>query len=460
MDFLSLRFVGLSLGALVLFHAARGLRWRQAVVGLASAAYLTSFAGSPEQLSALGVFLALGFGLVQLARRKPRTIVFGAGVVLLLACFAWMKRYSALEALPHPPSAWVTVGLSYILFRVLQLAVDELQNEGRAPVAPLGYLLFTCSFLSLVSGPIQRYDDHRAQLQKLGEFSLDASGAYAGFSRMANGYLKVALVSTVLLKLHGWVLAQAVPAWASFAAASLIYLFFLYANFSGSIDIVLGLGSLLGFTLPENFLQPFRAGNLLEFWNHWHITLSQWFKFYVFNPLLKLLGGWFKTPASMVWAGVLGYFVTFFLMGLWHGTTAAFVLFGGLLGIGAGATKLYESVMIKRLGKKALAALRARSLYAAAANGFTLAYIAVALSLWWKVDWAGAARYVPQGFLLVAVTLTLVRLIPLTLSERSESKGQPITLKHHLWLGARAWLIAAIAFDSSFHVPELLYRGF
>jgi alginate O-acetyltransferase complex protein AlgI len=458
LDFLSLSFGGLSLATVLLFHAARDVRWRQAVVGLASALYLASFVSAPEQLAALGAFLALGFGLVQLARRKPGSLVFGAGVVLLLACFAWLKRYSALEALPQPPPAWVTVGLSYILFRVLQLAIDELQNDGRAPVGPLGFLLFTCSFLTLVSGPIQRYDDHRAQLAKLGDFSLDAAGAYAGLSRMANGLLKVALVSTALLKLHGWVLAASAPAWATFGAAALIYLFFLYANFSGSIDIVLGLGALLGFALPENFLQPFRAGNLLEFWNHWHVTLSQWFKFYVFNPLLKLMGQWFKTPAAMVWAGVLGYVVTFFLMGLWHGTTFAFVLFGALLGVGAGATKLYESVMIKRLGKKGLAALRARHLYAAAANGFTLAYVAGALSLWWAVR-AGSLSRAPAGVLVAGILMTLVRL-PLTPNERSESKGLPITLKHHLWLGARAWLIAAIAFDSSFHVPELLYRGF
>jgi alginate O-acetyltransferase complex protein AlgI len=460
LDFLSLQFGGLALTALVAFHAVANARWRQAVIALASAVYVGSFADDPQQLTGLVLFLALGYGLVQLGRAKPGSTVFGLAVFTLIALFAWLKRYSALAPLPQPPSIWITVGLSYVLFRVLQLAVDELQAEpGRPPVGPLAYFLFTCSLFTFVSGPIQRYDDHRAQLSKLGDFSLDSATAYAASSRIANGLLKVALISTALNALHLWVLKQTnVPASAAFGAACLVWLLFLYANFSGSIDVVLGLGALFGFALPENFVRPFAAGNLLEFWNGWHITLSQWFKFYVFNPILKFLGRWLKTPSSLMWGGVLGYGITFFLMGLWHGTTSAYVIYGALLGAGVAVTKLYESLMTRRLTKKGLTALRARPIYAAAAHGFTIAYFALTLSLWWREP--GKAMPWVGGLFAAAALVIAARAVWMVGSRftfKGVRAGGPLS---QLWLGARAFTLAAIAFDTSFHVPELIYRGF
>ena len=154
MDFLSLAFGGLALAALLAFHAVRDVRWRIGVVTLATGVYIASFNMGGRELWALGLFLAIGYGLVLFARAKPGGALFAVGVVAVVALFAWLKRYSALAPLPQPPSAWATVGLSYILFRVLQLAVDEYQGEGRAPIRPLEYLLFTCSFLTFASGPI------------------------------------------------------------------------------------------------------------------------------------------------------------------------------------------------------------------------------------------------------------------------------------------------------------------
>lgn len=460
MELLSLRFGAFCLAALLAFHAWRDARWRQLVLGAASAVYVASFVGKVVELSALAGFLALGYGLVLLARAKPPPVVFGLGVVVVVVSFAWLKRYSALAGLPALPDAWVTVGLSYVLFRVLQLSIDAYQEEGRAPVGPLAYLLFCCSFLTFASGPIQRYDEHRSQLGKLGDFTLDAATAYAGASRVANGLLKVALLSGLLQQLHASFVAREGPL--AFAAAAVSWLAFLYANFSGSIDVVLGLGRLFGLALPENFDRPFRAGNLLELWNRWHITLSQWFKFYLFNPLLKLFGRFGGTPTAMLWAGVAGYFMTFFLMGVWHGTSWAFVAYGALLGAGVAGTKLYESLATRRLGKKGLASLRGRLPYAAAARGFTFAYFAVALALWWLPPAKFFTAGTLLGFLAAWVSLAVVSL-PFVLSERGAPKGQPagpIRLSHQLWLGARAFAIAALGFDSAYRVPELIYRGF
>src|SRR5262250_2889257 len=100
------------------------------------------------------------------------------------------------------------------------------------------------------------------------------------------------------------------------------------------MDVVIGIGRFYGFRLPENFDRPFAAGNFLEFWTRWHITLSNWFKVYVFNPGLRALAARVETPRAMPYLGVLAYFVTFLLMGVWHGSTRAFVIYGLLLGAG------------------------------------------------------------------------------------------------------------------------------
>lgn len=477
MAYLSLDFLLLLLGALFAFHAVGDARWRTAVLLLASGAFLASFAARPAELLPLGAFLALGFALVQLSRRKPPPWVFGLSVGAVVFAFAYLRRYSALAALPTWQDAWVTVGLSYVLFRVLHLMADDYQAEAGAQpkVGPVAYLLYTCSFLTLVSGPIQRFEDHRAQAWKLGAFTLDAAAVHAGFSRLANGYLKVALVSAVLLRAHQACAerlgggAGPGPSWLWLAAAALAYTSFLYANFSGSIDLVLGAGALFGFALPENFDRPFLAGNLLDFWGRWHITLSQWFKVYVFNPLLKLFGRWLKTPRQLLYGGVAGYFLTFALMGAWHGTTFAFFLYGLLLGAGVAGAKLYELEVGRRLGKKAFAALRAQPLYLYAARGFTLSYFALALALWWlplpRAGELGAGAWLlafgALGLLVGALHAAWVVLAALGRAPGKAIAGLSTSVVgQQLWLAARAFAIAALGFDSGFHVPELIYQGF
>jgi alginate O-acetyltransferase complex protein AlgI len=101
----------------------------------------------------------------------------------------------------------------------------------------------------------------------------------------------------------------------------------IYFDFSAYSDIAIGLARLLGITLPENFRRPYLAGNIREFWDRWHITLSHWVRDYVFSPTARAL---FHTrlrrwPAAIA---VLSYLLTFLVVGAWHGTTAAFLVWG------------------------------------------------------------------------------------------------------------------------------------
>jgi D-alanyl-lipoteichoic acid acyltransferase DltB (MBOAT superfamily) len=160
-----------------------------------------------------------------------------------------------------------------------------------------------------------------------------------------------------------------------------LYPLFLYCNFSGYIDIVLGIAKLLRRRLPENFNRPFSSTSVIDFWNRWHITLSLWLKTYVYTPLLMGLGRRFPSrKLESTWA-VFAFFVTFFLVGVWHGQTLEFLVFGFLTGLGMSANKMYQLSMQKYLGKKTYARVSKYPLYVAVARGLTIAWFA--FTLWW-----------------------------------------------------------------------------
>ncbi len=167
------------------------------------------------------------------------------------------------------------------------------------------------------------------------------------------------------------------------AIACMAYLMYMYINFSGYMDVVIGVGRLFGFEVPENFDWPLSSANLLDLWSRWHITLGEWFKFYLFNPLLKYLGHRFRNPAMFPAHGIVAFFVTFFVIGVWHEATLELMIYGVLIGGGVSFNKLYEVGMRKYLGKKRFAKLRSNALYAAFANGLMIAYFGITLSCLW-----------------------------------------------------------------------------
>ena len=110
------------------------------------------------------------------------------------------------------------------------------------------------------------------------------------------------------------------------------YTFQIYFDFSGYTDIAIGIARLVGIKLPENFLSPYTKPNLTQFWNNWHMTLTQWFRSYFFNPFNRWIRGYKSIPA---WTMILiGQLATMLLIGLWHGITWNFILWGAWHGLG------------------------------------------------------------------------------------------------------------------------------
>jgi hypothetical protein len=166
-----------------------------------------------------------------------------------------------------------------------------------------------------------------------------------------------------------------------------LYPFFLYANFSGYIDIVIAIARLMRVRLPENFDRPFSASSFLDFWSRWHITLSTWLKTYVYNPLLLALMRRFSSIALQQLLGVFCFFVTFFLVGLWHGRTSEFIFFGVLQGGGVAVNKLWQLGMARVLGRRSYKDLAKNSAYIAFGRGLTFSWFALT-QFWFWADWA------------------------------------------------------------------------
>ncbi len=338
---------------------------REILLLAASLGFAAASLGLP-QLGALGLFVLAGYGLLYLPRRAVALATAAAGLVALF----WYLKHAR-------PDGALMLGLSYVMFRALHVAVDR--HDGAISAAPplhryLGYVLFFPAFLA---GPIQRFEQFAAQI--------DAPAAplaqvwRPAATRLSAGFFSLVVLAGLAERLFA--LALPVDGPAGFALAALAFAAQLYFSFAGYTAAAIGAALLVGITLPENFNRPYAAANFLDLWSRWHISLSEWFKFYIFNPVLKALLQ--ADPARASFHAVLCFFLTFFVMGLWHGTSWAFVVYGLLLGGGVSLNKLWQIEMARRLGRKGYQALGARPWYALLARTAALAYFILALVLIW-----------------------------------------------------------------------------
>lgn len=389
MAFTSPGFLLLLLAFVLLTNAFPSPRARAVILCLASAVFIGSYVDRARQLLPLAGFLLFGYVSIEVLRQSRSRRLLGVLLAGLLGGFVLLKRYSFLSPAIQLPFPYLVVGLSYVLFRLIHLMVDAQQGELDRRIPALQFVNYCLSFLSFTAGPIQLYPDFvREQTAPLVANRANIADA---LSRVVRGFVKVGVASAILnyafMALSGRLLAAALPATSStcalFVTSAVFYTGYLYANFAGYMDIVLGVGALSGYRLPENFNQPFAARSFLDFWSRWHMTLSNWFKVYLFNPLLKGLAKRYPSNATAPYLAAVAFFVTFLVMGVWHGTTAVFVIYGLLLGAGASINKAWQVFASQRFGKKAYKQAAERPLAIYSARGLTFAYFALALGCLW-----------------------------------------------------------------------------
>jgi alginate O-acetyltransferase complex protein AlgI len=209
------------------------------------------------------------------------------------------------------------MGISFYTFQSMSYTIDVYMGRVKPTRNLLNFATYVSLFPQLVAGPIIRYRDIHRQL-KTRSHSLEMM--VRGIERFIIGLAKKVLVADVLAQLVDAVYAlpgnevTCLLAW----AGTIGFMLQLYFDFSGYSDMAIGLGRLFGFEFIENFRYPFIARSIQEFWRRWHISMTSWFRDYVFVPLCTRAG-------ASVYVGTL---VTFFLCGLWHGARWNFIIFG------------------------------------------------------------------------------------------------------------------------------------
>lgn len=397
MDTASIQFVFFGLAAALVSNFSRSRVWRSIVLLVASLAFLGILAHNPVVLLPLAGFLLLAYlGLILLERGWARPFVW----ILLAVIFAyvWLKKYTFLPDGIFLHFPYFTLGLSYIFFRVLHLLIETGDGDERRHIGPVAYLLYTLNFTTLMSGPIQRYDEFARDQFAHEPIPLGPRVIGLQIERIIRGFFKVNVLALLLDMVRTDALAQISqplpPSHKLFVAFKLavVYPLFLYANFSGYIDIVIALARLMRVRLPENFDRPFSAKSFIEFWNRWHITLSNWFKAYVYNPLLVALMRRNSSSALEPLLGVLCFFVTFFLVGIWHGRTSEFIFLGLLFGAGVSINKLWQLGLAQVMGRKGYKALAKNPVYITFGRGLTFSWFALA-DIWFWADWRQVGEF-------------------------------------------------------------------
>ena len=225
------------------------------------------------------------------------------------------------------------MGISFYMFQSIGYVLDVYRGSIKAEGNPFKFALFVSFFPQLVQGPISKYGKLAPQL--FGEHPYNGKQVSFGLQRMLWGYFKKLVIAD---RIAVAVLALRGPEHTglSFFVLTCFYAIEVYGDFTGGIDIAIGLSEAFGISLPENFVRPFFSRNIAEYWQRWHITLGEWMKEYVFypvsvsTPMRKLSKSarkrWPKFGKRLpVYAAS---FATWFCTGIWHGITPNFLLWG------------------------------------------------------------------------------------------------------------------------------------
>ena len=312
----------------------------------------------------LPVFLVsclLNWGAALAMKCRCRRTVYVAALIINVAALAFYKytgflldnlRLVGVEL--SAPTLALPAGISFFTFQGIAYLTDVYRGKIPAEKNPLRVVLFMAFFPQLLQGPILRWTDFGPALTERRETSADAAD---GAVRFCFGLAKKVLLADALGKAADAAFSSGDRLTVSLAwLGAIAYTLQLYFDFSGYTDMAIGIGKVFGFRLPENFNYPYISKSTTEFWRRWHMTLSYWFRDYVYIPL----GG----NRCGMGRQVLNLLTVWLLTGLWHGSAWNFVLWG-----------LYYAALL--MGEKFLWGKRLEKLPSAVRHAYALALITI-----------------------------------------------------------------------------------
>ena len=283
---------------------------------------------------------------IRLSNNRSAKLILGIGVALNLLMLGFFKYagffVTQLKAiLPfmsnvHAPEISLPIGISFYVFQSMSYIIDVYRHDAPVQRNVLTFGTYVTLFPQLIAGPIVRYADVALQMDNRRE---NVSQFSSGVQRFIIGMAKKVLLANPMGSL--WNLLQVQQGTAAAWVGIVAYALQIYFDFSGYSDMAIGLGRMFGFEFLENFNYPYISKTITEFWRRWHISLSTWFKEYVYIPL----GGNRKGPYRQI----INLLVVWGLTGFWHGASWNFLLWGLYYALLLIIEKLFLMKILKKL---------------------------------------------------------------------------------------------------------------
>lgn len=337
MSFASPVFLWYFMPAVIACYLIFPRRWRNGLIAVSSLLFYAWGAGEFVYLLiacmvvnfAAGIAIDSLWGLERPGRRRGvliAAIVFDVAILAIwkYAGFLSIQVEKLSTALGFGDTTIIAlalpIGISFYTFHHMSYVVDVYRGTRSAQRSPVQFVTYIGMFPQLIAGPIVRYHEIADQLDDTNRDRL--ADISRGFPRFALGLSKKVIVADTVAPIADAAFATASGDLTTPVAwlGALAYAVQIYFDFSAYSDMAIGLGQMLGFRLPENFDRPYSAYSITDFWRRWHMSLSRWFRDYVYIPLGGNRDGAVKTYRNLI--------IIFFLTGIWHGAAWTFVVWG------------------------------------------------------------------------------------------------------------------------------------
>ena len=403
------------------------------------------------------------------------------------------RLFGSSETLIRSVDFLIPLGVSFYTFSLLGYVVDVYYGIAKPQRNYLKLMLYGMYFPAIISGPILKYREHGEQFFEPHAF--DYQRVARGLQRMVWGFFKKLVIAERLGTLVDTVYGNYGDYPGTFIwVATVCYAFQLYTDFSGCMDIVLGMSESLGILLPENFQTPFFAGSIAEYWRRWHITLGVWMKEYVFYPVLRtkfftnLNRSWrekFGKKKGKQYATFAAMFILWLTVGIWHGGDWKFVIGSGLLHwfyivmeelLAPPCARFMEQCHINPKGMAIRLVRIVRTFFLvcigdlffrAVSVGDAFAMLGKAVSVWnLSVLWNGALFDLGLDrieIVIAAVSLLLlylVSLLQLKGSVRDRIAGMALPIRWVIWYALMFGVILLGCYGPGYSAGEFIYQGF
>ncbi len=309
----------------ILYLIFKSIRVRNIILIAASLVFYAYGEPKAVALMILSIVVNYFFGLGMAGKRKKPLLVLSVIFnVLMLYIFKYLcftaELMSGITGISfNIPQIALPIGISFFTFQAMSYVIDVYKKPELIEKNILNIFLYISLFPQLIAGPIIRFEDLASEINNR---EISAEKTAAGIRRFIFGLSKKMLIANFMGMTAdaafdrdlGSLSAGAL--WIGAAA----YMLQIYFDFSGYSDMAIGLGKMFGFTFKENFNYPFSTGSMQDFWRRWNISVSTWFKEYVYIPLGGNRKGKLRTNINKI--------IVFFLTGLWHGANLTFILWG------------------------------------------------------------------------------------------------------------------------------------